>query len=145
MSDAETTPQQPGSEPETPFVMTANYHDGQSVVNAYATLERATWNFTEQIIKPYTIEATITVDGGSTEIARWRRDKHKYLTIQTSDRVDAVYDLLQSETSKWLRENGARATGPMLQAAGRDLFRKIIGPLVAETTSAPREPARTDG
>ena len=120
------------NQPETPFVLTVRYHDGQGTTNAYSTLERATWNFTEQIIKPYTVEATITVDGGATQLARWRRD----LPSRVSDRTDAVYDVLQSETGKWLRENGARATGPMLRAAGRDLFRKIIGPLIADRAEA---------
>lgn len=58
-----------------PFVLSCLYSDGQSCVNAYSTMDRATWNFTEQIIKPHTNEARITIDGGRITLARWRRSE----------------------------------------------------------------------
>jgi len=45
-------------------------------------------------------------------------------------RIDAVYELLQNRTREWLKTNGAVANGPMLIAAGRELFIQVVGPFV---------------
>jgi hypothetical protein len=61
------------TEPTTPFVLTVKCTDESSFTNAYSTMERATWNLTEEILKPRTVEANITTDGGANVLAIWRK------------------------------------------------------------------------
>lgn len=51
---------------------------------------------------------------------------------QQSDRIDAVYALWQQRSIDWMKEYGARATGPMIQKAGEQHFREVIGPFIAD-------------
>jgi hypothetical protein len=72
---------------ETPYVLTTKFDDGQGETSAYQSLERATWNFTDAILKKYTLNAKITMDGGKTVIAMWTRPHESLPTIAELEQI----------------------------------------------------------
>jgi hypothetical protein len=49
-----------------------------------------------------------------------------------SDRIDAVYEMMQHWNREWMKINGPRANGPMIQEAGRKCFREVVGPFIRD-------------
>lgn len=79
--------------------------DGSSDLNSYDTLERATWNFTEAILKDFVVEAKITTDHGRKIIAKWHRNGYE---IDAEETV-RVINLLRADEGDGLTINSPNA------------------------------------
>lgn len=81
----------------TPFVLTILHITGSTDVSAFKTYERATWNFSDSVIKPFVRSARITTGGGNIVLASWVRQASELVESSDSEIVSLINALRKDE------------------------------------------------